>query len=173
MKEKVWRIVVDNHLIKVINQVSFFPPDNRVLLEVDGRVIEHKKGSWLQLFDCIKTSYDFSGQTKSVEIRLAARRSGIGTGCQILVDGVQVSGDDGIQFPDPDKAVDQFNRGAIHYFITTGLVYGLPFAALMALNNLSLPLSKIAIIFTIHTLMFGGAVAFLSWNGIKSIVSER
>jgi hypothetical protein len=172
MKDKVWEANFDGHNIMATNKISFFPPRTSEVLEIDGVVIEHLKGSFFRMHSTILSKYNFNGTIREVEVRIAQKAEGVGTGCQILVDGNIVAGDKSIQYPDLEKAKEQLEKGFFHHFIFTGLPnYGLPYAAVMLFANK--PDSTIAILvtFMFHICSFGGGMSYLTWRGIKSRVA--
>jgi hypothetical protein len=90
----------------------------------------------------------------------------------VLIDGSLVGGDDTIQYPDPEKAKEQFEKGYLRYFLTVGLLnYGLPYAIIMSFLNRDNPAITIAWMFAFHALFFGGGMSYFTWRGIKSRVA--
>ncbi|MBC8456564.1 MAG: hypothetical protein H8D67_01040, partial [Deltaproteobacteria bacterium] len=59
MKDKIWDVEHKGHNIRAINRVSFFPPQTSEILEIDGTVIEHVKGSFLRRNSAIVTKHSF------------------------------------------------------------------------------------------------------------------
>lgn len=172
MKDKVWEVDFDGHKIRAINKISIFPPRTSEVLEVDDTVIKHVKGSFFRMHSTIKTTYDFSGVERKVEARMAQKTGSVRTGCQVLIDGDLVGGDDVIQYPDPEKDKKQFEKGYLRYFLTVGLLnYGLPYAIMMLFLGGDKPAITIFWMFAFHALFVGGVVSYVTWRGIKSRVS--
>ncbi len=169
MKDKVWEIDFDGHKIKAINKCSFFPPRTSEVLEIDGVVIEHTKGNLFKFYTTIVAKHYFSGVEREVEVRIAQKRGSLRTGCQVLIDGDLVGGDKAIQYPDPEEAKEQLEKGYLQYFLSVGLLcYGLPFAITMSFLDRSYPIATIALKFAFHALFFGGIMSYFYWRSMKS-----
>lgn len=116
MKDKVWEIDFDGHKIKAINKFSFFPPCTSEILEIDGVVIEHTKGSLCRSYQTIIAKHYFSGVEREIEVRIAQKWGSLRTGCQVLIDGDLVGGDKAIQYPDPEEAKEQLEKAIFNIF---------------------------------------------------------
>ena len=174
MKDKTWSVEYRGHSIRAINKLSFFPLKTSELLEIDGVLIKEVKGSMFRLNSTIFAKHNFSGEEHEVEIRIALKKGGAGTGCQILIDGELIGGDEAIQYPDPRLAEGQIKKGFVRYFLTNGLLnFGVPFGVLMALINKVDPISTMAWKFAFHAIFFGLAMSYFSWRGIKSRIISR
>ena len=172
MKDKIWEVAFEGYKIKAINKLAFFPPKTSEVLEVNGEVVKHKKGSFFSLHTKIVEFYNFNGIEKEVEIRFAQKRMSFGMGCQILIDGKQIGGDKVINYPDPKKAEEHLKNGFSRYFIRTGLLtYGLMYATLMRIFNGPEDGFYLSVfIFFLHMFGFGGIMSYFAWNGFKSAV---
>lgn len=174
MKDKIWSAEYKGHIIRAINKFSFFPPKTSELLEVDGVLIREIKGSLFRMNSIIFAKNQFAGEEQEIEVRIAQKSGGAGTGCQIFIDGTQIGGDKTIQYPDPEKAEKQVERGYFRYFITSGLLsFGVPFAVIMAIFNMADPILTMAWKFVFHAFFFGLAMSYFSWRGIKSGILSR
>ncbi len=171
MKDKVWELTYEGRLIRAVNRCSLFPPRTSERLEVDGEVIDQNNGGFLRMFSILRGTVDFAGVKRVVEARIASKRSGLSTGCHILVDDVLVGGDTRrtLQIPDAELAQRQLKKGVLAYLVKTGfLLYGLPFAIGMTLFNQPENVLIGSVIFAFYILFFGGIMGWLSWRSLQS-----
>jgi len=174
MKDKVWEINYEGHLIRMRNKMSLIPLTTSEVLEIDNVVIKHVKGSFLRMYSTIIAVHGFKGVEKKVEVRVAQKASGFGTGARVYVDGQFVGGDESIQYPDPEEAIKQYKKGYPRYFFTVGLLrFGLPFAVMMSIINMGEPVLTIVWKFAFHAIFFGAFMSYFSWQSIKSMVQLR
>ncbi len=126
MKDNIWCAEYKGHEIRVINKVSLFPPQTSELLEIDGVLIKHVKGSFLRFHSTILTKYNFGDVEKEVDIRIGPKSVGKGIGCHIYIDGTQIGGDRAILNTVQDKTIvmapikikftEQYIRKAIRFY---------------------------------------------------------
>jgi hypothetical protein len=169
MKDKVWEIEYEGSLIRIINKISLIPPKTSEVLIIDDVEIEIVKGSFLRMDSTITSCHRFNDKEKNIEIRIAQKKGGFGTGAQLYIDGEFVGGDKSIQYLDPEKTLKQYQNGYMRYFFTVGLLnFGLPYALMMSFLNSSDPIVSIALTFIFQATFFGGIMSYLSWRNIKS-----
>ena len=169
MKDKVWEVDYQGSNLSVTNKLSWLPPKTSELLEINGKVVKHIKGSFLRPTSTIKAAHEFNGVKRKVEVRIAQKNGAVGTGAQIYVDGEFIGGDDSIQYPDPKLALESYQKGYFNYLLKVGLLqYGLPFAVIMTIINRSDTIEGTIAAFLIQALFFGGAMSYFSWRGIVS-----
>lgn len=168
MKDKVWEIEYEGSLIRIINKISLFPPKTSEVLIIDGELIEHVKGGFLRMTSTITVTHNFNDVAKAVEVRIAPTTSWLRTGAQLYINGEFIGGDKAIQYLEPDKALKQYKKGYFRYFLTVGLLnFGLPYAVMMSVLNISDSISSAAWQFVLHATLFGGVMSYLSWRSIK------
>jgi hypothetical protein len=177
VKDKIWDVIYQNHLIKAINKVSLFPPSTSEILEINNVIIKHARGNLLRSFSTISSKYSFNGVDRAVEVRFAQKTNSLGKiGCQIFVDRQQIGGDKSIEYPDEKqvaKMSQKIEKGFFLYFTSTGLLnYGLPFALVMTLIDLQTPIVTRIGKFMFHLLFYGLFMSCFSWIQMKNMVKE-
>lgn len=174
MKDKIWEVEYHGSNLRITNKLSWLPPRTSEQLKINGEVVKHVNGSFLRLTSTINAVHEFDGVERNVEVRIAQKTGGFGTGAQIYVDGEFIGGDDSIQYPDPNLALETYKKGYINYFLKVGLLqYGLPFGVIMAIANRPDTIEASVVSFVIHVLLFGGAMSYFSWRGIVSGLKNR
>ncbi|MDR4469864.1 MAG: hypothetical protein MRJ68_16465 [Nitrospira sp.] len=175
MRDKSWEAEHCGRRIRITNRLSFLPPHTSEVLEVDGVVVKENKGGFLRMFSVLERDVEFAGVKKHVEARIAQKVGSYRTGCHILVDGVLVGGDIGVQLnlPDLEAAKKLYVQGAVRYITRAGLLtYGLPFALLMTLFNAPETVTDTIVTFTTHLVLFGGGMGWFMWQSLKSRVEK-
>lgn len=136
---------------------------------IDGNIIKHVKGSFFRSNSIIIAKHDFNGQSKVVEVRIAKKTKSVVTGCQIFLDKQKIGGDESINYPDLAKAKALLEKGFFHYFITTGLLnFGLPYAILMAVQNIHDATLTMTWKFIFNDIYFGLFMSYYVWRDITS-----
>lgn len=167
MKDKIWEVDYQGYSIRVANKFSLFPPATSENLNINNVAIKHNQSSLFSTSSTLIATYRFHGIEKKVEARLAQKTGSVTTGAQIYINNEYIGGDKSICYPDPERAVKQYQKGYFQYFLTVGLLnLGLPFSAAMALFRQDNP---IALRYAVMAVIFGGAMSALYWNGIKSV----
>ena len=171
---KVWDIKYQEHRIRIIYNLSFFPLKTSEILEIDGVIIvDNHPSNVLKNYSTILTNYNFNGINRSVEVRIAQKILPT-MGCQVFIDGEQVGGDRYIRYPDAQQISQQLKAGFWNYFLSVGLLnYGLPFAILMMMFTLFVDrpnsISQIATRFAFHQVLYGLYMSYFSWERLKKI----
>jgi hypothetical protein len=168
VKDKIWNIDYEGHLITIRNKISIIPPKTSEVLEVDGVIVKHEKGSFFLMAATIKSNYSFNGVEKDIEVRMAQKVGGVGVGAQVYINNEFVGGDKSINYLDSELALKQYKKGYLRHLLTVGLLkFGLPFAILMAIVNKGDPAFMTAWTFSYHAIGFGGLMSYFSWRTIK------
>jgi hypothetical protein len=118
MKDKIWEVEYEGHVIRAINKLSLFPPKTSEVLEIDDEVIEHKiDGGFFRAVATMNCVHELNGIERQIEIRFAPKEYIPNTGCQILVDGVKVGGDKSIRYVDLSEAKKLYAKGFFHFLL--------------------------------------------------------
>lgn len=174
MKNQTWDAEYQSCRIKAINKISLFPPKTSKALEINGVIVESIQSNLLCSYSTIFTKYSFNGTDHEVEVRFAKKPGIGGVGCQILVDGQKIGGDQIIKYPDPRKNAEYLKKGFINYLLSVGLLsYGLPLAIGLGITDLGSPLSlrvkRLIIYFSVGSLIG----SYFSWNEIRLTTKHR
>lgn len=169
MKDRIWETEFESHTIRVVNKNSFLPPFTGEVLEIDGEVVDEIRGDIFRMFSTLTGKLEIDGVERKIEARLATKSNSPRTGCQILVDGVQVGGDYGIRYPDP-KIMDGYaQKGFITYFLRRRLFrLGLPYLVLLLLFFRNDQISDLFIKSVLFAFLLVLTIAFMDWRSIKS-----
>ena len=131
MRENIWGTRYEGHLIAVVYRTAFFTPTRTASLEIDGELVQQVRSGFAPFTRTILHKHDFSGTEKEVEVRIAPKGHGFTIGCQILVNGAFVAGDDTIRYRDPDEAQKVLEKGFLSFLLRMGLIQYSPLFAVV------------------------------------------
>ena len=134
MADKFWDIDYRGHRIRAINRLSWFPPRTGEELEIDGVKVIDAPGSFWRMTATHFARRVLDGAERTIEVRFANEKGGLGVGCEVLVDGTKIGGTKATMYPDPAETRRLLANGFLRYFLTHGLpIFGLPYAICMSL----------------------------------------